>query len=204
MKTKPYILSIPLLFVVQLCFAQKASKEDIRSTVSYLKKTTKKTIKFAEQFSEEQLNFKPDEDSWSIIGILEHLVKTDGLYRDILTKALQKSASADEKSDISDEQIIAFVAVRTPTSLRVKTAPSLVPKQDYKDLGVANNDLLKSRKAIYNYLKTTNDELRGYFAKHPSLGNADLFQWYILAAAHTERHYLQMVEVSENPNFPRN
>jgi hypothetical protein len=53
------------------------------------------------------------------------------------------------------------------------------------------------------FIRETQTEMRGHFAPHPSLGELDALQWYLLLAGHTERHVLQMKEVIAAQGFPK-
>jgi crotonobetainyl-CoA:carnitine CoA-transferase CaiB-like acyl-CoA transferase len=52
-------------------------------------------------------------------------------------------------------------------------------------------------------MRTTKEALREHFRKHPALGDIDAYQWYLLVAAHAERHVNQMLEVKASEAFPR-
>jgi hypothetical protein len=39
---------------------------------------------------------------------------------------------------------------------------------------------------------------------HPVLGPLDGYEWILAAAAHSERHTKQILEVKADPNFPAN
>jgi hypothetical protein len=202
MKTKTLFLTIYGFFILHFGWAQKAGNADIKFAVNYLKKSTRKVINFGAKCSEKQLNFAPNELTWSLAGNLEHLIKTDKLYSTIITSALERESTGYEQSEATDTEVISKMSVRSATSQRMSTAPSLIPKSDYKDFAEVKMALSNSRKEIIQYLKTTNDELRGHFAKHPLFGQLDVFQWYLMNAAHTERHYMQMLELSQLKSFP--
>jgi len=49
----------------------------------------------------------------------------------------------------------------------------------------------------------TQDDLKEHFITHPVFGTMDLYQGFILLAAHSERHTMQIEEVMANPDFPK-
>jgi hypothetical protein len=45
-------------------------------------------------------------------------------------------------------------------------------------------------------------ELRHYFTPHPLFGELDCYQWFILAAGHSERHCNQCAAIKASAGFP--
>jgi hypothetical protein len=59
-----------------------------------------------------------------------------------------------------------------------------------------------SRDRNIAYVRETKDEMRTHFAPGP-VGEMDALQWYVLMAAHTERHVMQIREVMGMAGFPK-
>jgi hypothetical protein len=51
-------------------------------------------------------------------------------------------------------------------------------------------------------LKTTQDPLRHHFGQY-NVGTIDAYQGLVLLAAHGQRHVLQILEIKQHPNFPK-
>jgi len=59
------------------------------------------------------------------------------------------------------------------------------------------------RRANLDFVRTTSDALRDWFAPHPFAGLIDGYQWILFLAAHTDRHAEQIEEIKGTPGFPR-
>jgi hypothetical protein len=60
----------------------------------------------------------------------------------------------------------------------------------------------EKRQATIEYIKTTQNDLRNHFWKHPATGVVDLYQTLILMSAHLERHTAQIEEIKSAKRFP--
>ena len=141
-----------------------------------------------------QLTFRRAPDAWTILEVIDHLVVVHPIYFNDLQNALK--GPAGQVSPSSDTDILWYGIDRTN---REKAIPSEVPKgaRDFRS-ALAEHDKLHARLA--DYLKTTNDDLRGHIVPRQ---RCDGYQWALLISSHEQRHILQIREIKKDPGFPR-
>ena len=156
--------------------------------------------------SEAQWRFKPAPDQWSIAQIMEHVIfvqeRVLGMRREQLAHAPAVPTGYDYKR--VDEIII------TQFPNRLSKFPS--PHQPAGDLArsEALDLVIKNQAGLAKYLDSTPDLRQHGIEAAPlkAVSNGayewmDGYQWILAAAAHTERHTKQILEVKANPDFPR-
>lgn len=186
------LLFIPFTMASQITDAERklAGKEltqsmiDLEDTVSDL--------------SDEQLNFKPDETSWSIAQITEHLAISENMFHGMLEQMLQKPAEAGMKSDLTTDELMKIIRDR---STKVKTQAPFEPSGKYGSHEATLEAFRQIRKQHIDYIKTTDDALHKHYQTLP-FGTVDAYQAILFMSGHTDRHIAQMQEVIDNVNFP--
>jgi hypothetical protein len=150
-------------------------------------------------------NFKPGSDRWSIAETVEHIIAVQervlGPVREQLESAPITPVHPDHKH--VDDMIIYQIPNRLakfPTPLQ--PAGNLVCSDAIERIS-ANFAALKQR------LETTPD-LRYHSIESPPIkavssgkySSMDGYQWILAAAAHTERHTKQVLEVMADSSYP--
>ena len=151
--------------------------------------------------TDEQLNFKPDETTWSIADVVEHLAIVESTFGDMVQKTVAAGPNPTLKDSLvfTDEQIMPVV---TDRSNKVKTAKPFEPSGKFGSHEATVQAFLEKRKELIDYVKTTDDDLRNRYNRELPFGIVDGVQLIMFTAAHSERHVLQMEEVMANPDFP--
>ncbi len=145
-----------------------------------------------------QWNFRPDNDTWSIAEILEHLVLIEGRVHAIIGSMIDcPEAEPGHKEREIDDFIINEVPKR---SIRVKAPAPVCPISRWTgpealELFIASRDQTMQLLAA--------PLLRGRVRPHPLFGPWDGYQWLLAVASHTMRHTGQILEVKAHPNFPQ-
>ena len=150
--------------------------------------------------SESQLNFKPDDETWSLAEITEHLVITENGIFGMMEESLKTPADPSRRGEVkmTDEQILGFIEDR---STRVKTQQQMEPTGQFGDFE-ATLEMFKDRREKHlDYLKETDDDLRNHYAQLP-FGTLDGLQVILFLSGHTDRHVQQMHELMSDPRFP--
>jgi hypothetical protein len=173
----------------------------------YLQQTREGVLGATKGLSEAQWKFKPAADRWSIAEIVEHIVIVEervlGPIRDELATAPAAPADYDYKL------VDAIVINQFPNRLAKFPAPEFVHPAGQVAQSEAFDRLLKNYTRLIDYLESTPD-LRQHAVAAPPLkgvskgdyGLMDGYQWILAAAAHTERHTKQILEVMADANFP--
>ena len=170
--------------------------------LSALHGSRKMFIDLVSGVNDAQWNFKPAPDVWSIAEIAEHLVLSE---RDI-PKGIQKylDAPADAaklaQTKGKDEMVLASVAKRDQ---KFQAPEFLRPHKEFATREAALKAFKEYRDRNLTFIRETQLGLREHVGDHPGLGPLDAYQWYLLIAAHTDRHLAQMREVMANPGFPK-
>jgi hypothetical protein len=210
MNTSILIKIAPLSFYIGLA----ASAADLKLTSSeleqgrlYLQQTRSYVIGATRGLSEAQWTFKPSPDRWSIAEILEHMVLTQefvlGPIREQLAKAPAASANRDYK------RVDGIVVNQLSDRLHKFQAPEALKPTGRWTSAVASDRLLTNYGRLTEFLESTPD-LRQHTLDAPPLKavskgafeSMDGYQWVLAAAAHTERHTKQILEVKADARFP--
>jgi hypothetical protein len=161
--------------------------------VAHLEMTASWFVDEVSRLSPAQLAFRPAPESWTILEVIDHLVVVGPIYWEDLQKALK--APPGRNTTNTDADILWYGIDRTN---REKAIPSEVPK-GLRDLQAGLDAYRKQHARLLQYVKTTDDDLRGRFVDRQS---SDAYQWVLLISTHEQRHLLQIREIKANPQFP--
>tara|TARA_R110002033_G_scaffold99500_1_gene147934 strand:- start:91 stop:696 length:606 start_codon:yes stop_codon:yes gene_type:complete len=150
--------------------------------------------------SEEQLNYKVNDDSWSIAECAEHIAISENMIFGMLQGTLTTEADPSKRQEVkvSDEQLIAMIEDR---SNKVKTSEPFEPSGKYGSFEETVEEFKSKRKEHIDYVKSTQDDLRNRYQQLP-FGTIDAYQILLFMSGHTERHITQMEEVMDDEDFP--
>lgn len=177
-----------------------------RGTIAYLKfyhsKISDSLIASVQSLNNEQLQFKPADDRWSIGQCLDHIIKSEKLLLDIIKKEMQNDPQSRllDSIGVSDAQIEAQLADRTTTYRAPKVLEGV---NDYQQANRAISDYKVIENKIISFVNATDIEaMRMHHSVYP-FGNSDVYQALMSLAGHTARHTVQIHKVMANEAFPR-
>lgn len=170
-----------------------------KAAISFYDEGTKNLADQLKGLSDAQLNWKPNDSTWSIAECIEHIALSEKNIFDWAMGTLKTPEEANKKSEKTDDEVKAMVESREK---KVKTFDALQPKKQFGNAAQTLAEFNKRRAANVKYLETTNDNLRKHFAKTP-LGELDVYQLLLFLNAHTIRHTAQIAEVKAMPGFPK-
>ena len=194
-----------LVFVLALfsftVYEFKLTDEERTKAIDHLTQSREKVLATVEGLSEEQLNFKPSEESWSIAEIVEHIAISENAIPQSIDGALQETADVSRRSEVSmtDDELVAMI---TDRSQKFKTSEAFEPSGKFGSYEETLQNFLDKREENLNYIRTTEDDLRNHYSKFP-FGTVDAYQVMLFMSGHTERHTMQMEEVKADPGFPQ-
>jgi uncharacterized damage-inducible protein DinB len=138
--------------------------------------------------SDEQLNRKVDEGSWTIMQVLHHLYLMEGS----VAKTIQSIVEKGEKQQVDPKPI----ELTVNRSKKVE-APSFVePDKGFITLEEIKEKLKESRNALLQVAESNNkDELKEKAYPHPAFGLLSLEQWVPFIGYHEKRHLEQIEEL---------
>jgi hypothetical protein len=197
-----FLFLIALAGAATAASAEPISSKDRDFAVQYLEKTKKEFLESVQGLSEAQWRFKPAPGVWSIAECAEHITLSEDSVFQLSMDALKKPAAPEKKTEVAgkDERVIQIITDRSKKA----TAPSFLrPSNRWKTKEELLAYFEKSRDSHIHYLQTTSDDLRGHLGWDEDVGAIDAYQFLLLMAAHSSRHTMQILEVKQNPNFPR-
>jgi len=187
--------------------AQKLSMHELDQARLFLKQTQNTVIGATKGLSEAQWRFKPSPDRWSIAENLYHVVI---VQERVLDHILHQLADAPAPPAGLDHQVVdAIVISQFPVRLTKYPAPDFVQLADQVVPSDLRNRLMRNYARLQESLEST-PGLRQHAIEAPPLKavsngafeRMDGYQWILSAAAHTERHTKQMLELMADPGYP--
>jgi hypothetical protein len=184
----------------------KVTSSELDHAKLYLQQTQNLVVGATKGLSKEQWNFKPAADRWSIAEIVEHMVLAQDFVLGPIRQQLTKAPAPGEGNDRRIDEI---VINQIPDRTAKFKAPDVLQPTGRWTPSASMDRLLKDYAQLTEYLETTPD-LRQHAVDSPSLkavskgaySSMDGYQWILTAAAHTERHTKQILEVRADANFP--
>lgn len=201
---KKLILLVSALFTLYHAPAEgKLNKKERKFATSYLESSMKALFKGIRHLTPEQWNYQPANGGWSIAGACEHLMVAEQSTHMLITQKIitNEALKAAPGILITDEQVIDFIRDRSPEN-RVKTAPPFEPKGTLTSPEDFIEKFKTARQQHINFAKTSEADMKSYFFDSPA-GKISAYQWLLVAAAHSERHFAQIKEVMDDTSYPK-
>jgi uncharacterized damage-inducible protein DinB len=194
---------IPIFMLVMLSFKTsdtELTKSEREFAINELTNSRDHLLNVLDGLSQEQLNYKSSESSWSIAECTEHITIFENEVFEILEESLELPPNPEGREGLvySDKELLAHVANRTK---KAKTQQEYEPNGKYGDHNLTVKEFKAKREKHINYISATKDDLRNHFV---NFGAADTYQIILYMSSHTERHIQQINEVKANKDFPKN
>jgi uncharacterized damage-inducible protein DinB len=148
--------------------------------------------------TEEQLEFRLDENTWTIREIVEHISIVEGNIATLCSRLLQKAAENNLSNDGTAHISAEFLAKAGAADRRVQKlqAPERVfpsgkfsVAESMAKMG-ENAEVLRS---LQTGLETINTEQHKF--PHPAFGEMSATEWLMLIGGHERRHLDQIEEI---------
>jgi len=181
-------------------FAEPLTQRERDRALSELNASRKQFLDAIDGLSPEQWNFKPDDSTWSVGEVAEHIALTERLVPGMLPRILETPVTSTKpEGSVDDDTVLKRITNRDQ---KFKAPEVIQPQHEWKTRAEVVAAYQEARGRTLDYVRTTSDELRGHYMKHP-LGNMDAYQWLLLTSGHNDRHTAQILEVKANPKFPK-
>jgi hypothetical protein len=156
-----------------------------------LKQTEQELLAVMADLSDEELHFKPDETTWSVLECAEHIFVVEvGVLRMLQTETTPAVAIGTETM-INREKLGVFLENRNK---KVASPDFAAPKGRFKNLPEFLLAFENKRKELYKVLEKTN-LTDGILIKHPIIGEMTKADWAYFIPRHTARHIAQIKEL---------
>ncbi len=152
--------------------------------------------------TDQQLNFRVDEKTWTIREIVEHLSIVENGMASISARLLQKSGeenlSNDGQANISVEFLEKAASIADRRTRKAQAPERVLPsgnlsiEESFAKME-ANSEILKQ---IQTGLETVNTQKHKF--PHPFFGEMSATEWLALIGGHEIRHLDQIEEILSN------
>jgi hypothetical protein len=173
----------------------------------YVEQTGSGVTAVTRGLSEEQWNFKPGPERWSIAEIVEHMILVQEL---VLGSVRESLAGVTVSAERDYKRVDEFVVDRFPVRDTKLQAPQPARPTGRWAPPAALVRLVANCGRLTEWVESSPDlRLRAIEAppleaiSKGELQYMDGYQWVLAVAAHTERHTKQIREVQADPHFPR-
>jgi uncharacterized damage-inducible protein DinB len=157
-----------------------------REILIHLKNTRQDLLELISAIDEEPLYSKPDERSWSVSQICEHLWITEELFIRAIDAGLRRD----------DDYIVGYKSLELATdrSKRIDSPAISKPANNRLSYTQIREKLLESRQRLSELLNSLEDPdvLHKRFYRHPVFDELSLYQWVELLYLHERRHIEQI------------
>ncbi len=145
--------------------------------------------------SDEEANWKPSPERWSILQYVEHLSIAD----DGLVALVERIMAGEPTPETVEERKAREAKIRaTPVPRGVNRAPAaLVPLGKTANLKEALAAFEAARDRTVEFTQTVEGDLRSHFHDHGVFGPMDGYQWLTGNARHVEMHAAHIAELRE-------
>ncbi|MDA0195721.1 MAG: DinB family protein [Bacteroidetes bacterium] len=201
MKTSLKIIAMALLLVGNNAFAQtQLTKDEKSKALDHLQSSQSELLKTVKGLSEEQLNYKPTPDYWSVAECVEHLAISETNIFGIVQMTLQSDPDPSMRGQVAmdDDGLLGIITSREQ---KVKTRPEFEPSGKFGSFKETLDEFKSKRKSNMNYVKTSTDDLRNRYFDFP-FGKVDVYQVILFMSGHAIRHTDQIKEVMADSGFP--
>jgi DinB superfamily len=194
------LVALLLMSGAAAAHAQEVSQAEKDRALQYLESTKKNVLEATKGLSDEQWNFKPAPDRWSVAQVMEHVAAAEDFLRDFTKEKVMSGPAGEPGRDLkkTDEAVLTMVPDRTH---KAQAPEALVPNNRFGSSDGSVKHFVESRSATEDFLKNTAG-LRDHVTDSP-LGKLDGYEFVLFIAAHSERHTKQINEVKADPNFPK-
>lgn len=197
-------LFAPALILLLCSYTQPAepiTEKERKLAVSYLQETRNFLKDMVAGLSENQLNWKPNDSTWSAAECVEHIALSEKNIYDWGMSLLQEKADPSRRSEVKldDEGVKKMI---TDRSNRVKTREGFFPTGQFGNTAQTLQVFSERRDATIKFISTTDLDLRNHYAPF-SFTTLDGYQLFLFISGHSKRHTLQIQELKEMPGFPK-
>lgn len=186
--------------------AEPLGKGERDRAMSHLHGTRKQIADFIAPLNEAQWTFKAGPDRWSIAECAEHITETENLLRGMIQQSAKKlpvdEAKRTERATKKEASAKAVLTTMTDRSKTASAPAEIRPTGRYATKAALLAMFNTRRDESIRYIETTDDDLRGRFFKNGP-NEMDLYEMILMISGHSERHLLQMKEVTAAAGYPK-
>lgn len=173
---------------------------DLKEKFVLLEKNKAYYFKILDQYSPDQLIFSEGEGKWSILQLIDHLIKVESQTLQFMLNF--DFSRKDEKLGLKASFNALLLRLALKSSIKFKVpAKVLLPQQKEKTFLVDEWDALRVK--FENYLESfPTTKMDNFIFIHPSSGKLNIIQTLKFLKEHLAHHRAQIKRISKSKNFP--
>ena len=183
--------------------------EELSNLIDEAKQIAEDAQKTFGNLSVEQLNWKPNDESWSVAQCLEHLIVINSSYFPLIEKISrgEYKHSLKERLPLLPKFFGKLVlnAVKPETERKLKASPKYQPSSSAIE-GDIIEKFTKHQQEVIEHIKMTGHlDLKKIIITSPvaSFVTYSLLDGYKIVVAHEQRHFAQAERVTQVEGFPK-
>ena len=159
--------------------------------------------------TDEQWNFKQNDERWSVGECAEHIVRSERALLESAQAAMENEPDADwaKKTKGKTDLIRNVMPNRNPGGAGGASAPQEIRPTEKWSRAKAIEEYYKVRGEVRAFAETVAFEqpIKQHIFTHPFpvFGDLTSYDWLIYVPLHTVRHSKQIIEVQEDENYPK-
>ena len=171
--------------------------------VKLLQDSQKEFLSLVDGLTEEQWNYKPGPDRWSVGETAEHIVLAEGGLFGGVERAVAAPPNPDWEAKTRGKTEF-LEKVMVDRSHKAQAPEAIVPHGK-----LTHEEVIQRYKAgrakTLKFAEETVLPLKEHTADHPFpvFGTLNAYQWLIYIPLHNMRHDQQIAEVKASPGFPK-
>jgi hypothetical protein len=157
--------------------------------------------------TDEQWNFKQNENRWSVGECTEHIVRSQRAILEMVKQVIARPRDPEwaTKTAGKTAAVRQIVPNRGPQGQGGVQAPAEIRPTEKWDRAHAIQEFYAAQGEVRAYVETMDRQIKDHTMQHPvpALGWLNAYDWMNLLTMHTVRHSKQIVEVQEDPSYPK-
>ncbi len=157
--------------------------------------------------SDEQWNFKQNADRWSVGECAEHIVRSEHALFDYAKNAMKNPPDPEWFTRTKDKAdfLRKVMPNRNPGGVGGAQAPMEIRPTEHWDRAKTIQEFYKIHGEVRAYIETMPREIKNRTFEHPFpiFNWLNAYDWLLYVPLHTVRHSKQIVEVQQDPNYPK-
>lgn len=157
--------------------------------------------------TDEQWNFKQNDERWSVAECVEHIVRSERALYEYALNAMKNPPDPEwyDRTKTKQTFLRKVMPNRNPGGVGGAQAPMEIRPTEKWDRATAIEEFYKVHGEVRAYIETMPREIKNHTFEHPFpiFNWLNAYDWLLYVPLHTVRHSRQIIEVQEDPNYPK-
>jgi len=157
--------------------------------------------------TDEQWNFKQNGERWSVGECTEHIVRSERALYEFALNAMKNPPDPEwyERTKTKQAFLRKVMPNRNPGGVGGAQAPMEIRPTENWTRAKAIQEFYTIHGEVRAYIETMPREIKNRTFEHPFpiFNWLNAYDWLLYVPLHTVRHSRQIIEVQEDPNYPK-